>query len=82
MASYSVAQAQDELPDLILRATRGEEVVLTTNGVAVATVTPVDAARKRRGDEAFERLHQLREAGPVMPMTSVELLNAMYEDDD
>lgn len=81
MASYSVAQAKNELPRLIDAALKGEEVVITRRGSPVVTMTATKTQRRQAGDEAFERLQQLRAAGPVLPMTSVELLNAMYEDD-
>lgn len=80
MASYSVAEAKDEFPELISRVESGECVIITRGGVPIATILPSDAERKRRGDEAFARLRELRESLPVTGLTSVQLLNDMYEE--
>ena len=81
MPSYSVAQAKNELPRLINRAEQGEDVVITRRGVPVATINATRTDRRAVADDIFERLRTLRESGPVLPMTAVQLVNDMYEDD-
>lgn len=82
MASYSVAQAKNELPRLISLAESGEHVVITRRGVPVATITPTNVERKRQGDEAFERMWSLCQQLQPSGIASVQLLNGMYEEDD
>ena len=78
MAEYSVAEAKNRLPSLIDAAQAGEQVVITRHGHPVAELRPV-AAAKPRNLVSYARLKD-RRAGPV-GMTSVELLNAVYEDE-
>lgn len=78
MAEYSVAEAKNRLPSLIDAAVAGEHVVITRHGHPVAELRPV-AAAKPRNLASYARLKD-RRAGPV-GMTSVELLNAVYEDE-
>jgi prevent-host-death family protein len=44
MSSHSVAEARNNLSDLIARAERGEEVVITRHGHAVVELRPVQPA--------------------------------------
>jgi prevent-host-death family protein len=82
MAIYSVADAKTNLPRLIDMALGGEEVVITRHGKPVAELRPV-AAPARTGEKAtYEWLWSRRLPGTVMPMTSVELLNLIYEEPD
>jgi len=80
MATYSIAEAKNALPRLIDQARAGEDVVITRRGRIIAELRPRDE-KPDTASEAFARLQALREAGPTITMTSVELLNAMYEDD-
>ena len=78
MAEYSVADAKNRLPTLIDKAEAGEHVVITRHGHPVVELRPV-AAAKPRSPASYARLKE-RRTGPV-GLTSVELLNAVYEDD-
>jgi prevent-host-death family protein len=44
MATYSVAEAKNKLPQLIKRALEGEGVVITRHGQPVVELKPVHAA--------------------------------------
>ena len=81
MPSYSVAKAKDSLPQLIERAREGEDVVITRRGQIVARLTSADDLRPR-DESAWQRLQELRLCQPMSQITSVELLNSMYEDED
>lgn len=78
MAEYSVADAKNRLPTLIDKAEAGERVTITRHGHPVAELRPV-AAVKPRSPASYARLKE-RRAGPV-GLISVELLNAVYEDE-
>ena len=80
MASYSVADAKNRLPALIDRALEGEEVVITRHGKPVAELRP-----RRQIDPEVARAKTewlLARRGPSVGITSVELLNQMYEEDE
>lgn len=87
MSAYSVAEAKNNLPSLIAKAEAGEEVVITRHGKPVAELRPVLAANananaKVVGEGSYEWLRARREQRPSIGMTSVELLDALYEEDE
>ena len=85
MASYSVAEAKNWLPSLIDKALEGEEVVITRHGKPVAELRP---SRQPGGKPAkssramLEWLLARTMARKGVGITSVELLDQMYEEDD
>ena len=80
MSRYSVAVAKNTLPSLIDRAVSGEEVIITRHGKPVAELRATIAGVARRDPGAYERLRAGRDALPPIGITSVELLDAMYEE--
>jgi antitoxin (DNA-binding transcriptional repressor) of toxin-antitoxin stability system len=84
MSAYSVATAKNSLPSLIDKAIAGEAVVITRHGKPVAELrATIDNGPKEVGIAArsLERLRAGRDTLAPLPMTSVELLHAIYEDD-
>ncbi len=81
MSNYSVAAAKAGLPRLIDKAMAGEEVVITRHGRPVAELRPA-AAKPAPVDKAafyaWLAAGRLRPKGP--PITSVELLDQIYND--
>lgn len=80
MASYSVARAKNTLPDLINKAIAGEEVVITRHGKPVAELRPKLGRPQRSSTSAYEALRRGRDALTPTTITSVALLDALYED--
>ena len=80
MAKYSVADAKDHLPKLIDRARAGEEVIITRHGKPVAELRPTTQAASNDQAAIYQRLRKHRMQGPFLNITSVELLNQLYED--
>ena len=79
MSTYSVADAKSGLPKLIDRALQGEEVVISRHGKPVATLRPINTiARKSPATYGWLRARRMdrKPAG----LTSVELLNQLYDD--
>jgi prevent-host-death family protein len=74
MASYSVAEAKNQLPRLIDKARAGEEVVITRHGKVVAELRP----RNRMTQEEREAMYAEMEAAamkhPLVGITAVELV--------
>ncbi len=80
MATYSVADAKSGLPSLIDRANGGEEVIITRHGKPVAELRPVTGAVTPDVAVSHDWLHARRRARKSAGMTSVELLNLIYDD--
>jgi prevent-host-death family protein len=81
VTAYSVAEAKNTLPKLIDRALQGEEVVITRHGKPVAELKPA------RGQPAapaatYSWLQSRRRARPGVGLTSVEILDRLYEPDE
>ena len=81
MTAYSVAEAKNTLPKLIDRALQGEEVVITRHGKAVAELRAVQQ-RPAPPRGTLEWLRSRRDARPGVGLTSVEILDLLYESDD
>jgi prevent-host-death family protein len=81
MTSYSVADAKNHLPKLIDRALEGEEVVITRRGKPVVELKPTILRPKPPigTDEWLKRRRRMR---PTINITSVELLNLIYDADE
>jgi prevent-host-death family protein len=78
VASYSVAIAKNALSRLIDQALQGEEVVITRHGRPVAELRAV-ARRPVPPAGTYLWLQSRRQARPGVGMTSVEVLDRLYE---
>jgi|HubBroStandDraft_1064217.scaffolds.fasta_scaffold160813_2 prevent-host-death family protein len=80
MASYSMADAKNQLPSLVDKALGGEEVVITRHGKPVAEIRP---RKPRLSPEErialYDRMAAEAAKRPVS-ISSVDLLNQMYEE--
>jgi prevent-host-death family protein len=81
MSLFSVAEAKNGLPSLIDRATAGEEVVITRHGRPVAELRPI-GPRASGAPSNYHLLKRQRATRKGVPISSVELLRSLYEDDD
>lgn len=82
MAEYSVAQARDNLSNLIAKAEAGEAVIITKRGKPAVELRVVQAQAldPDRVRAAHEWLRKRREARPRVTITSAELLRLQDED--
>jgi prevent-host-death family protein len=80
MTTYSVADAKNGLPRLIDRALDGEEVIISRHGKAVAELRPVASSARKATAASYAWLRGRRHARKGAGLTSVELLNQLYED--
>ena len=78
MTAYSVADAKNRLPRLIDKALAGEEVIITRRGKPIVEVRPA-SRRAARGTGTHEWLRARTRARPGVGLTSVEILDLMYE---
>lgn len=78
MAAFSVADAKNRLPSLIDKVLAGEEVIITRRGKPVVELRP--ASRQAAPAAAtHEWLRARTRARPGVGLTSVEILDLMYE---
>ncbi len=80
MTTYSVADAKAGLPRLIDRALEGEEVIITRYGRPVAELRPTRAPQANTGQTSYDWLRARRLARKGVGLTSVDLLNQLYEE--
>lgn len=80
MPHYSVAEAKNTLPRLIDRALAGEEVVITRHGKVVAELVTRKEFDREAWLASLDRLRELRESGPTLAISSVQLLRDMYDE--
>jgi prevent-host-death family protein len=82
MTAYSVADAKNTLPKLIDRALQGEEVVITRRGRPVAELRPVERPPPSVHAATYTWLRSRRDARPGVGLSSVEILDQLYEPED
>jgi prevent-host-death family protein len=81
MAEYSVADAKNHLPKLIDKALQGEEVVITRRGKPVVELRPA-LPRPKPSIGTDEWLFERTRARPGVGLTSVQILDLLYEADE
>ncbi len=81
VTTYSVAEAKNGLPRLIDKMLEGEEVVITRHGKPVAELRPTNPRTPSAAEGTYEWLRSRRVQRPRVNLTSVELLDLLYEDD-
>lgn len=65
MSQHSVAETKNQLSELIDRAEKGEDIVITRHGHPVARISAVAPAPKRITQEAIDWLDAHRVAGKM-----------------
>ena len=81
MTAYSVADAKNRLPALIDKVLAGEEVIITRRGEPVVELIPT-RNRPEPPVGSDEWLFERTRSRPRVNLTSVELLNLIYEPDE
>ncbi len=82
MASYSVAEAKNRLPALLVAAERGEAVTITRRGKPIAELRGVGAAPPVRGSTAWLRAELDAMDIPPSPIDSGTVVRAMRDEVD
>jgi len=77
MSTFSVAHAKAHLSELLERAEKGEEVVITRRGEPVAQLAPV---RVTKPGIDFARLRALRAAMPLAKTPADKLIRKMRDE--
>jgi len=83
MSSHSIAETKDRLSELIHRAERGEEVVITRHGRPVVKMSAVTEARqpKKITQADIDWLDKHR-VGKIMPKEDAATLVRRLRDED
>jgi prevent-host-death family protein len=81
MGTYSVAETKNRLSVLIDKAIEGEEVVITRHGKPVAELRSSGQRCAKSSRAMLEWLLARTRARTSVGITSVELLNQMYEEE-
>lgn len=81
MGTYSVADAKNRLPRLIDEDLAGEHVVITRHGKPVVELRPAGKAEGRPDPAIYEWLRARRNRRKPSPISSVELLRQLYEEE-
>lgn len=80
MAAYSVAEAKNTLPRLLDKAIEGEKVIITRHGKPVAEIRSLPTLTPEERRARLLEIASRRLARPALGMTSVELINGMYDE--
>ncbi len=80
MDAYRVADTEADVPSLVDRAAAGEQVFITRDGQPVAELRQLSAPI--HATDATDVFLAGLQHMPPSPVSSVELLRQMYEEDD
>ncbi len=81
MTACSVTEARNRLPGLIDKAIEAEHVVITRHGKPAAKLRPTRAHDPQAAKAANPWRRTRRDARKAIPITAVELLRQLYEDE-
>jgi prevent-host-death family protein len=80
MATYSFAQAKDQLSKLVDEALTGELVTITRHGKPVVQLTPTGRVPRPMTKEDYEWLAKRRESRPRLKVNSLDVIRAMRDE--
>ena len=81
MATYSLAQAKDQLSRLVDEALTGEPVTITRHGKAVVTLAPTQSTPKPLTSEYLKAMRKRAQARPSLGSDSVTLVREMRDEE-
>jgi prevent-host-death family protein len=82
MASHSVAEAKNRLPELIDRALKGEDVVITRHGRPVAELKPIPEPARPVSAADLDWLAARRVKVRGMKKNAGEFVSAMRDEEN
>jgi len=77
MREIQASEAKTHLPQLLDEIERGETIIITRHGRAIARLVPENNFRRSGQTEAVERLKAFRATMPQLPLA--ELLSMRHE---
>ena len=82
VATHSIAEAKNKLPELIDRALKGEGIVITRHGRPVAELRPIPEPGRRITDEDLGWLDKQRNPARKASIDSVTLVRQIREEEN
>ena len=80
MATYSVAEAKDQLSKLIREAEEGEEVNITRHGRVVARLqSTLERPHRRPSQDLVDRIVERAKMRPIVGEDGVDILRRMRD---
>lgn len=76
MKTYGAFEAKNRLSELLARVERGEEIVITRHGHAVARLVPTADFDREAGQSAIDQIKELRSQQTLGDVDLKELVNA------
>jgi prevent-host-death family protein len=80
MATYSLAEAKNQLSKLVDQALTGEPVTITRHGKAVAHLTSAEPVGRAMDKEMLNWLAKRRATRPRLKVNSVDVIRAMRDE--
>lgn len=80
MTAYSVAEAKNTLPRLLDKAIGGEQVIITRHGRPIAEIRSIPTVTPEQRKAKLLEIANRRLTQPPLGMTSVELINGLYDE--
>jgi prevent-host-death family protein len=80
MGKHSVVEAKNQLSDLIDRALKGEDVVITRHGQPVVDLKPVAPPGKPVSEESLDWLAERRASRPAAKVDSGTLISKLRDE--
>jgi len=77
MREVQSSEAKIHLPQLLDEVERGETIVITRHGRAIARIVPENERRREEIDRAIDAINDLRKDAAAIPLD--ELLSARHE---
>jgi len=81
MATYTLAQAKDQLSRLVDEALNGEPVTITRHGKAVVRLTPMQSVPRAMTTEDIEWLAKRRATRPKLSKSGAQIVREMRDED-
>jgi len=82
MSKHSIAETKNKITELIARAERGEEIVITRHGREVAKIVAVDAPAKQISEADLDWLAQRRKGRGRIPAEDAGTFVSRMRDKD
>jgi prevent-host-death family protein len=79
MKTVQASEAKTHLPRLLDAVERGETIVITRHGRAIARLVPEAGRRKAEVAAAIEGLEALRRSGDIKGLSVEEILASIHE---
>lgn len=76
MNTYGAFEAKNRLSELLARVERGEEIVITRHGHAIARLVPATAPDREGVQAAIDQIKELRSQQTLSDVDLKELVNA------